>query len=113
VFSSNLTIPGMSYTAVLQGKTEEQQQPQTPQMEVACSTTMETSVPVTLPQEQQTTGQSVQATNVNNLSLDKMLKVAVMVVQQIMTESNGAVLQEAKTLAIIKTVLNRIEQNGH
>jgi hypothetical protein len=53
---------------------------------------MEPKVPAALPQEeQQTTDQSVWASNINSLSLDKMLKVVVMVVQQIMTEFNGAV----------------------
>jgi hypothetical protein len=33
-----------------------------------------------------------------------MLKVVVAVVQQIMTESNGAVLEEAKIVAITKIV---------
>jgi hypothetical protein len=42
-----------------------------------------------------------------------MLKVVVTVVQQIMTQSNGAVLEEAKILAITKIVLNLMEQNGH
>jgi hypothetical protein len=75
---------------------------------------MEPRVPVALPQlEQQTTGQSVRATNVNSLSVDKMLKVVVTVVQQIMTECSGAVLVETKILAITKIVLNLMEQNGH
>jgi hypothetical protein len=42
-----------------------------------------------------------------------MLKVVVTVVQQIMTESDGAVLEEAKILATTKIVLNLMEQNGH
>jgi hypothetical protein len=42
-----------------------------------------------------------------------MLKVAVTVVQQIMTESNGFVLEESKIVAITKIVLNLTEQNGH
>jgi hypothetical protein len=101
----------MSFTAALRGKTEEQQQPQTHQ--VAGPATMEPTVPVALPQkEQQKAGHSVRASNVNSLSLDKMLKVVVTVVEQIMTESNGAVLEEAKILAITKTVLNLMEQNG-
>jgi hypothetical protein len=65
------------------------------------------------PEWLQQTGQSVWATNVNNLTLNKMLKVVVMVVQQIMTESNGAVLEEAKIFAITKIVLDLVEQNGH
>jgi hypothetical protein len=67
---------------------------------------------VLAPEELQQTGQSVKATNVYSLSLDKMLKVVVMAVQQFMTESNGAVSEEAKILAITKIVLNLIEQNG-
>jgi hypothetical protein len=71
---------------------------------------MEPRVPVALPQQkQQKAGQSVWAPNVNNLSLDKKLKVVVTVVQQIMTESNGAALEEAKILAITYIVLNLIE----
>jgi ABC-type phosphate transport system substrate-binding protein len=93
-FSSNLTTPGMSFTAALEGKTVEQQQPQTHQVAVAGPTTVEPRVPVALSQyKQQTTGQSIRVTNVNSLPLDKMLRVAVMVVQ-IMTEFNGAVLEE-------------------
>jgi hypothetical protein len=42
-----------------------------------------------------------------------MLKVVVTVVQQIMTESNGVVLEEAKILAITKIVLHLLEQHGH
>jgi hypothetical protein len=80
VFSSNLTNPGMSFAAALQGKREEQQQPRTHQ--VAGPDAMEPKVPAALPQlEQQKAGQSVRAANVNSLSLDKMLKVVVTVVQ--------------------------------
>jgi hypothetical protein len=107
VFSSNRTSQSMSFTAALCGKTEEQQQPQTHQVTKACPATMETMVPAALPQhKQRTTGQSVQAPNANSSSLDKMLKAVVTVVQQIMTESNGAVLEEGKILAITRIVLN-------
>jgi hypothetical protein len=75
---------------------------------------MEPRLPTALPQHsQQTTGQLVRAPNVNSLHLDKMLKVVVAVVQQIMKEFNGAVLDEAKIVAIIKTVLNLMEQNRY
>jgi hypothetical protein len=75
---------------------------------------MEPRVPVALPHhEQQTTGKSVRAPNVNTLPLKKMLKVAVTVVQQVMTEFNCAVLEEAKIVAITKIVLNLMEQNDH
>jgi hypothetical protein len=42
-----------------------------------------------------------------------MFKVVVIVVEQIMTEVNGAVLREAKIVAIIKIDLNIMEQYGH
>jgi hypothetical protein len=42
-----------------------------------------------------------------------MLRVVVAVVQQIMTESNGAMLEEVKIVAITKIVLNLMEQKGH
>jgi hypothetical protein len=42
-----------------------------------------------------------------------MLKAVVTAVQQIMRESNGAVLGEAKIVAITKIVLNLMKQNGH
>jgi hypothetical protein len=61
----------------------------------------------------QQTGQSVRAPNVNIFSLDNILKVVVTVVQQIITESNGAVSEVAKILAITKIVLNLMKQNGH
>jgi hypothetical protein len=102
----------MSFAVALRGKTEEQQQPQTHL--VAGPDTMEPRVPTALPQhEQQKTGQSVRASNVNILALDNMLKVVVTIVQQIMTESNDVVLEEAKILSIIKIVLNLLERNGH
>jgi hypothetical protein len=72
---------------------------------------VEPRVPADLSQhEHQTTGQSVQSPNVNRLPVDKMLKVVVTVVQQIMTEFNGAVIEEAKIMAITKTALNIMEQ---
>jgi hypothetical protein len=40
-----------------------------------------------------------------------MLKTEVTVIQQIMTECNGAVLEEAKIVAITKSVLNLMENS--
>jgi methionine-rich copper-binding protein CopC len=57
-------------------------------------------------------GQSVWAAIVNSQPLDNMLRV-VTAVQQIMTEFNGAVSEEDKIVAITKTVLNLMKQNGH
>jgi hypothetical protein len=88
--------------------------PETDQVAVAGSSTMEPRLPAALPQHQrQTTSQSVRAPNVNSLPLDKMLRVTVMVLQQIMTQVNGAVLEEATILVITKIVFNLMEQNGH
>jgi hypothetical protein len=42
-----------------------------------------------------------------------MLRVLVTVVQQIMTEYNGAVLEEAKIVTITKIDLYLMEQNGN
>jgi hypothetical protein len=80
---------------------EKEQQPQTHQM--AGPDTIKPRIPAALPQnEQQTTGQSVRAPNVNSLHLDKMLQVVVAAVQQIMKESNSVVLEEAKKLTLQK-----------
>jgi hypothetical protein len=72
-----------------------------------------TEGPVPLHQhEQQATGQSVEAPNVNSLPLDNMLRI-VTAVHQFMTEFNGAVSEEGKTVAITKIVSNRMMQNDH
>jgi hypothetical protein len=42
-----------------------------------------------------------------------MLRVAVTVVQEIITDFNGAVLVEDKIMAFISTALNLVQQNGH
>jgi hypothetical protein len=60
----------------------------------------------------QVTGRSVQASSATASSLDDMLKDAA-IVQQIMTELNGAVSEENKIVAITKIVLNLMKQNGH
>jgi hypothetical protein len=72
-----------------------QQQPQTEEL---------TSV---LQPTGQQPGQSVQACNVKKSNLDTMFKVA-SVVQQIMTELNGAVSEETK-IVITKIVLSLIK----
>jgi hypothetical protein len=62
--------------------------------------------------KRQTSGQSVQAPNVNSLPQDKMLRAVIAVVQHCMTEFNGTVLDEAKIVAVTKIVLTVMEQNG-
>jgi hypothetical protein len=107
-----LTTPGKSFAAALRGKAEEQKQPQTHQ--VAGPATMEPRVPVALPQQkQQKAGQSVRVPNVNSLSLVKMLKVVVTIVQQIMTQSNGAVLEEDKIVHIDVALFSETHLKPH
>jgi hypothetical protein len=68
------------------------------------------SVPA--PVEEQETGQSVWAPIVSSQPLDNMLSV-VTVVQQIMTDINGAVSEKDKIVTITKIVLTLLKQNGH
>jgi hypothetical protein len=58
--------------------------------------------------QQEKTGQPVQAPNINSQAPENILKVAA-VVHQIMTESNGAVSEEDKIVAITKKCLNTHE----
>jgi hypothetical protein len=91
VFSSNLTTPVVSFMVLLQGSKEQEPRPQICEVAVAGPATVEPKVSgPSLQQDQQTTGQSVQAPNVTSVPLDNMLRV-VTVVQQITTEFNGAV----------------------
>jgi hypothetical protein len=67
---------------------------------------MEPRVPAALPQhKQQATGQSVGTPNVNSLPLANTLRT-VIVVQQFVTDFNGAVSEQEKTVATTKIVLN-------
>jgi hypothetical protein len=76
--------------------------------------TMELKVPLPLQQhEQQATGQSVGAPNVNSLPLDNSMLRTVTAVQQFMTEFDGAVSEEEKIVAITKSISNLMKQNDH
>jgi hypothetical protein len=110
-FPTKVTIPGVSFAELLRGRAD-QQQPAC-QVVVAALGISQPRASAPLPHlNQQTTGQSVPAPNVNSLPLDNMLRV-ITVVQQIMTEFNGAVSEEDKIVAITKIVLNLIKQNGY
>jgi hypothetical protein len=61
--------------------------------------------------QQQESGQSAQALNVNSASLNNMFRVAT-AVQQIMAELSGAVSEEDKIAAIARIVLNLMKQDG-
>jgi hypothetical protein len=111
VFSSKYTTPGLSFASSLRNNTEQQQQHQPHRVPMAAPVAVEKpSVPASL--RQQEPGQPVQASNVSNVSLDNMFRIAA-VVQQIMTDFSGAVSEEAKIVAITKIVLNLMKQNGH
>jgi hypothetical protein len=61
--------------------------------------------------QQQESGQSAQALNVNSASLNNKFRV-VTAVQQIMTDVNEAVSEHDKTVAITRIVLNLMKQGG-
>jgi hypothetical protein len=90
-FASRKTMPGKSFAAVLRGD------PQQLQTEPA-----EVTAPLVTPKTQ-VSGQSAQASSATT-SLDDMFKVAA-IVQQIMTELNGAVSEENKIVGIAKIVV--------
>jgi hypothetical protein len=94
VFSSNYTMKGLSFAAALQNKAKQQHQPHPHWVPVADPATVEKpSVPA--PVWQQNAGQSVLAPDIKSLPMDNIFRV-VPVIQQIMTEFNGAVSEEAK-----------------
>jgi hypothetical protein len=108
VFSSKLNHA----QCLLRGSTAHQQDPQARQVPVVDPVAGMQSRKPAPGQQQQTSGQSVRAQNVNNQPLDNMLRV-VTVVQQIMTKFNGAVSEEEKIVSITKILLNLMKHNGH
>jgi hypothetical protein len=108
VFSSNYTKPGLSFAAALRNNVEQQQQPHPQRPSVAGLASVEKRS-VTAPVQQKDAGQSVPATDVNSPPLE--LRV-VTVIQQIMTEFNGAVSEEDNIVVITKIALNFMKQNG-
>jgi hypothetical protein len=96
VFSTKLNTPGVSFEAALKENTEDQRQPPARQVSVAAPATVETrATKPLLQQNQQPTGQSVQAPRVNSQPFDNMLKV-VTVAQQIMADVSGALSEGEK-----------------
>jgi hypothetical protein len=96
MFSSILVTPGKSFESVLSGSPRQPQQLQPETVERA-------SFSQRTEQHTQQTGQSRSPT-VNSSFLDNMLNVAT-VVQQIMTEVNGAMYEEDNIVAITKLCL--------
>jgi hypothetical protein len=100
-FSPDYVVPGRSFAAALRSNPKQQQ-----------ASVVTAEAPNPTQNQQQNTGQSVPASNVNSLPLDNMLR-AITVVQQIMTELSGAVPKKDQIVAITKIVLNLMEQNDH
>jgi hypothetical protein len=101
VFSSNPVKPHLSFTAVLRGQADNH-----PHQEVAANTNNTASTK----SKEETTGQSVQAPNVNSDPLDMFR--ALNVVEQIMAELKGAASEESKFMAIAKIVFKSMKENG-
>jgi hypothetical protein len=109
-FSSKYIISGVSFLEAILSKADQTQQNNPHQAAAAAPATVDQPRVQTQPKWQEA-GQSVPAPIVNSLPLDNMVRV-VTVVQQFMTEYNGAVSKEAKIQAISKIVLTLMEQNG-
>jgi hypothetical protein len=97
---SGIVEPG----ATLHSNTQKQQQPHLPLVVQACPTSLEA--------HPATSTKSLQAPNVNTLSLNNMFKVVTMVFQRIMTELSGAESEEDRIVAITKIVSELMKQNG-
>jgi hypothetical protein len=110
LFSSKHVAPGQSFVAALRG--DMQQHPQVQRAQQAQNPEDRAQIQSTMQSHTQKTCQSVQAPSVSNFSLDDMFKVA-NVVQQIMTQLNGALTEEDKIMVITKIVLSLMKQNGH
>jgi uncharacterized protein YoaH (UPF0181 family) len=63
--------------------------------------------------QQQVPSQSVQAPNVNGLSLNDMFKIVAAIFQQIMTQLNGNESEQDRIAAITKVVLKLMKPNGN
>jgi hypothetical protein len=99
----------MSFAEALQSKVDHTQQSHPSQAAAAATVTVDQPRVQTSPKWQKA-GLSAPAQIINSLPLDNMVRV-VTVVQQFMTEYNGAVSKEAKIQAISKIVLTLLEQN--
>jgi hypothetical protein len=100
VFSSNPVKPHLSFAVAIRGQAASH-----PQQEVAANST--TSAPKA---QDQTIGQSVQATPVNSDTQEMMR--ACTLAQQIMAEIKDAASEEAKFLALATFVYKFMKHNG-
>jgi hypothetical protein len=101
VFSFNPIKPNLSFAAALRGQAEIQ-----PQQGAAANYTSTSGTKA----NEQATGQSVQAPNVQSDSLD-MIR-AFSVVEQIMAELKVAASEEDKFVALAKIVFKFMKENG-
>jgi hypothetical protein len=117
VFHSNYTTPELYFTAVLSNNRQQNQQQPHHTRHYKCTQVQWNRRRYSLLQQQQQqqsekeTGQSVHASN-SNSSLNNMFKVAT-VVQQIIAELYGAVLEEDKIVVITKMVSKLMKHNSH
>jgi hypothetical protein len=102
-FFSKYTPPDKSFATALTGYAQSQQQPQVLQAQRPKPDTVE---------RKGSSYAAAQASCVKSSSLDDMFRVA-SVVQQIMTQLNGAVSEEEKIVARTKIVLNLMNGDGH
>jgi hypothetical protein len=109
VFSSKYTTSSMSFAEALQSKADQTQQSHPSQAAAAATVTVDQPRVQTSSKWQQA-GQTAPAQIVNSSPLDNMVRV-VAVVQQFMTEYNGALSKEAKIQAISKIVLTLLKEN--
>jgi hypothetical protein len=108
-FSSKYITPGVSFTEAIQSKADQTQQSHPWQAAAAAPATVD-QPRVQTSSKWQKADQSAPAQIVNSSPLDNMVRV-VTVVQQFMTEYNGAASKEAKIQAISKIALSLLEQN--
>jgi hypothetical protein len=99
----------MSFKEALQSKADQTQQSH-PRKDAAAATATVDQPRVQTSPKWKRASQSAPTQIVNSLPLDNKVRV-VTVVQQFMTEYNGAVSKEAKIQAISKIVLTLLEQN--
>jgi hypothetical protein len=112
VFQSRFTTPELSFAAALSTSSRQQQQTTprpAPQSHPLPAGRLRVLPSTQQQQSKKETGQSVQE---SSPLLSDMFKVATLV-QQIMTELNGAVSEEDKIVVINKLVLKLMKHDGH
>jgi hypothetical protein len=110
VFSSNTIAPGVSFAAALRGGGGTTAA--APGMTTTCGNSTHSRRTKPSGSWAKRSIRSVRPQTVNSQPLGNMLRV-VTVVQQIMTEFNGALSEEDKIVAITRIVLNLMKSNGH